>query len=264
MKPGISFRFCLIAALLSFCFSLTAQDAEPDTSELLGLINRARAEHSLPPLAFSSELSAVASLHSGDMMENDFVGHNSSDGRSTGERVLSVQSLLIVGFGENVARDSSIRSAHNELMLSDGHRKNILSPDFTHIGLGIKVSESNSFFITEVFATLPDIIDFDDMKELVLDTIFDKYHIAYSQNLEIYAHKQMREFIAKGSAPRASVIGGYRKVSQTAFNVSDIRDTLSGINRELSSYTDFGFYAEYVKKQGKFAELYCIYIFAIN
>ncbi|HCS73242.1 MAG TPA: hypothetical protein DIW17_05115, partial [Clostridiales bacterium] len=39
--------------------------------------------------------------------------------------------------GENIAKHGSVESAHAGLMNSDGHRKNILNPSFTHIGIGI-------------------------------------------------------------------------------------------------------------------------------
>ena len=48
---------------------------------------------------------------------------------------------------ENIARTSSVESAHNGFMNSEGHRNNIMNPRFTHIGIGIYNGYYTQMFI---------------------------------------------------------------------------------------------------------------------
>ncbi|MFW5788107.1 MAG: CAP domain-containing protein [Bacillota bacterium] len=40
-------------------------------------------------------------------------------------------------------------------MSSRGHRQNILNPEFTHIGVGIKPAEQYGFIFTQLFIQKP-------------------------------------------------------------------------------------------------------------
>ncbi len=57
--------------------------------------------------------------------------------------------------GENIAANSSVNRAHNELMNSSGHRQNILSPSYTNIGIGIKPSDKYGLIFTQMFISKP-------------------------------------------------------------------------------------------------------------
>jgi uncharacterized protein YkwD len=39
--------------------------------------------------------------------------------------------------GENIAGAPTVEKAHSSLMNSPGHRRNILNPNYTHVGIGI-------------------------------------------------------------------------------------------------------------------------------
>lgn len=230
--------------------------------EMLSLINDSRKEHGLYLLEYSSEMALIALDHSSDMMENYFVSHNSSDKRTTGDRILECTSLFILAYGENVARDESIESAHRELMLSDGHRKNILSADYTHVGIGIKKSSDGLFYITEKFIRLPVITEFSKMKALILSNQFIKLSLEYEAELEAIARTMVMEFIKKGSPPKIPSIPGYRKISQMSYKGSDIEETLDDVLKEARQYHRFGFFGQFNKNPGELAGLYCIFIFA--
>ena len=51
-------------------------------------------------------------------------------------------------YGENIARNTSILDAHRSLMHSVSHRLNILDPDFTDLGIGIR-KRDGQWFVTE-------------------------------------------------------------------------------------------------------------------
>ena len=57
--------------------------------------------------------------------------------------------------GENLAGNSSVDRAHRALMNSSGHKQNILSPNFTHIGVGVRASNQYGYLYTQMFISKP-------------------------------------------------------------------------------------------------------------
>lgn len=53
--------------------------------------------------------------------------------------------------GENLAGAPSVDHAHTSLMNSAGHRRNILNPAFTHIGIGIINGGPYGMMFTQMF-----------------------------------------------------------------------------------------------------------------
>jgi uncharacterized protein YkwD len=123
---------------------------------LLGMLNRARARAGARPLLRAPVLDRLAESHSRDMAENRFFGHESP---TTGDSVRRAfeSGARFERFGENVGRGSTVAVVHRLLMESPGHRRNILNPDFTHVGVGIVVDSSfgNALDVTEVFGAFP-------------------------------------------------------------------------------------------------------------
>ncbi len=106
----------------------------------------------MPPLAFNNELMQSARGHSEDMANNNFQGHNGSDGSTLSERLNAAGYDFSIG-GENVfAYAKSIWHAHAAFLIdwgvkSLGHRNNTLNlgthTDFRETGISI-VPENNS------------------------------------------------------------------------------------------------------------------------
>ncbi|MFW5988474.1 MAG: CAP domain-containing protein [bacterium] len=48
-----------------------------------------------------------------------------------------------------------MENAHNSLMNSKGHRRNILNENYTHIGIGIISSRQQGNMITQIFIGKP-------------------------------------------------------------------------------------------------------------
>ncbi|MEY2422537.1 MAG: hypothetical protein QOI95_2604 [Acidimicrobiaceae bacterium] len=53
--------------------------------------------------------------------------------------------------GENVGVGATADGLHQALMRSPDHRSNILSPDFTEIGVGVVVGDDGRMYVSEVF-----------------------------------------------------------------------------------------------------------------
>jgi len=109
---------------------------DPDVAErrMFELLNDARKAAGVAPLAPDAELRRIASGHTEDMIDHDFFGHVSPSHGTPQDRATQ-SGILVSQFGENIASASTPEQAHTGLMESPGHRANMLSPNFTHVGI---------------------------------------------------------------------------------------------------------------------------------
>jgi uncharacterized protein YkwD len=128
----------------------SAFEAEPFEKELFVLLNKERVQRDLPPLDPDPELATVARAHSADMIENKFFEHTSPNNGTVQDRIFKAK-LAAGATGENIAKNMTVALAHVALMKSPGHRANILSPDFDHVGIGIVSHPDGSIMITQDF-----------------------------------------------------------------------------------------------------------------
>lgn len=119
-------------------------------SEMLNLINQARAGDNLAPLTADTELANVARIKSQDMIDNNYFSHNSPTYGNPFD-MLKNFGIKYIKAGENIAGNVGVKEAHEALMNSPGHRKNIMSPDYTHIGIGIKEGGQYGNMFTQMF-----------------------------------------------------------------------------------------------------------------
>jgi uncharacterized protein YkwD len=110
----------------------------------LCLLNQQRAANGIGPLVENAALSTASAGYSQRMVAQGFFGHESPDGGTL------VQRLTAVGYlggddawvvGENIgwgqASLATARSMVTAWMNSPGHRENLLSADYTQVGLGL-------------------------------------------------------------------------------------------------------------------------------
>lgn len=104
--------------------------------EVINLVNQERAKEGLPALKYDWELARVAKYKSQDMKDQNYFSHNSP---VYGSPFTMMQNFGInyTSAGENIARGQrSAEQVVNAWMNSSGHRANIMSSSFTHIGVG--------------------------------------------------------------------------------------------------------------------------------
>ena len=109
------------------------------------LVNAERVQHGLNTLDYSTTISDTARKHSTDMAENNYFNHDNLSGDSPFDRLES-DGHDFNAAGENLAygQQSSIY-AHQGLMNSLGHRKNILKKEFRTLGVGVDFNEPVSY-----------------------------------------------------------------------------------------------------------------------
>lgn len=136
------------AAHASSCAGGELRPAEGNIPQIaqttLCLINEQRAAEQLAPLAEQAQLTKASADFSALMVAQRFFSHVGPDGSDLTDRLTAAGYLGQPGswaVGENIAWGESYLSSPAEIvkawMDSPGHRKNILSPDFEEIGLGI-------------------------------------------------------------------------------------------------------------------------------
>lgn len=117
---------------------------------MVELVNAEREARGITPLSLSEELSEVARRYSAKMAERGEIHHELD--RPMDERVRDVLPDTC-RFGENVSKHTSIDYSMGDLMLSPGHRANILGEDFKELGVGIVRGDDGFLYITQEFAS---------------------------------------------------------------------------------------------------------------
>ncbi|SHK39930.1 uncharacterized protein, YkwD family [Anaerobranca californiensis DSM 14826] len=118
--------------------------------QMLNWVNEERAKVGLAPLKLDLELSRWARLKSQDMKDKGYFAHYSPTYGTPGEMVRNA-GIQYLRLGENISSSQSPYISHLRLMASDGHRRNILNPNFTHIGIGIVDSTPSGVLVTQLF-----------------------------------------------------------------------------------------------------------------
>ncbi|PIP55772.1 MAG: hypothetical protein COX06_01755 [Candidatus Zambryskibacteria bacterium CG22_combo_CG10-13_8_21_14_all_42_17] len=109
---------------------------EESEIKMLDLINRERVMVGVSPVVIDETITLVARLHSEDMWNRSFFAHNNPDGDNPFSR-MSAGGVDFRVAGENLALVQTVDRAHNGLMNSPGHRRNILDPNFKRVGIGV-------------------------------------------------------------------------------------------------------------------------------
>ena len=104
--------------------------------QVIDLTNQQRAKNGLPALKADTQLSGVAQKKSQDMAQNNYFSHTSPTYGSPFDMMRDF-GVSYKSAGENIAQGQRTpQEVVNAWMNSEGHRKNILSNNFTHIGVG--------------------------------------------------------------------------------------------------------------------------------
>jgi uncharacterized protein YkwD/stress response protein SCP2 len=125
-------------------------------AEVIRLTNAERARAGRGALTFDARLAAAAQAHSEHMVAAGFFAHDSPDGRSVSDRVTAA-GYRYARVAENIAAgQTSPAEVVAGWMDSPGHRKNILDPDVTQIGVGRANGGSYGVYWTQVFGRARD------------------------------------------------------------------------------------------------------------
>ena len=132
-----------------------AVGASGDERRAFDLINRERERRGLSPLAWDGRLVRLARDHSENMARGGFLSHVDREGLDLKARA---QGLGLHGWrmiGENIAYnqgyDDPTAFAVERWMVSEKHRENALSDEYTHAAVGIARASDGAYYFTQVF-----------------------------------------------------------------------------------------------------------------
>ncbi|MCF6138448.1 SafA/ExsA family spore coat assembly protein [Pseudalkalibacillus berkeleyi] len=119
--------------------------------QVVQLVNDERAKYGLQPLQENWELSRVARYKSKDMIENNYFSHTSPTYGSP-FKMIEDFGITYRSAGENIAAgQQTAEEVVNAWMNSEGHRKNILSSNYTEIGVGYAKGGNYGHYWTQMF-----------------------------------------------------------------------------------------------------------------
>ncbi|OHA52893.1 MAG: hypothetical protein A2991_01865 [Candidatus Terrybacteria bacterium RIFCSPLOWO2_01_FULL_58_14] len=141
---------------LSLCPADAVSDAPTD---LFSAINAERTARGLPALAWDADVASVAQERSDDMAALGYFSHTSP----TGETAFSLMDARGIPYGwagENLARnnypaDQQVAVAIQDLMASAPHCDNLLSANYTYLGVGVAQDGAGMVYYTMIFIGPP-------------------------------------------------------------------------------------------------------------
>jgi hypothetical protein len=137
---------CTRLIVISVLFLFVGMAQADFESEVIELVNIEREARNLHPLSYNLELTVAARRHSQDMGDQNYFDHTSLDGRMFFERIIDA-GYDYRNCGENIAAGYATPAAVVDgWMNSDGHRANILDPDYCDIGVGYAVVNVSDFY----------------------------------------------------------------------------------------------------------------------
>ncbi|TKC09659.1 CvpA family protein [Pedobacter frigoris] len=119
-------------------------------AEMMVLVNEERKKRRLKPLKADPEIAVPARKHSADMFARGYFSHITPEGLDPFQRI-QAEKIIFVTAGENLALAQTLAIAHQGLMNSPGHRKNILRSGFGRLGIGILDGGVYGLMITQNF-----------------------------------------------------------------------------------------------------------------
>lgn len=139
------------AVVPPLCEAASDADTAAFAAEVIRLVNEERAKVGAAPLTAQSQLTQAAQKHAIDMACNDAFGHDGSDGSTMSSRLADF-GYVYSRAGENVAGGyETPADVMAGWMSSEGHRRNILNPNFTEIGIGYVIAPNNMFGFDMLF-----------------------------------------------------------------------------------------------------------------
>lgn len=135
--------------------SAAAAGATGDERRAFDLVNRERQRRGLSPLAWDGTLVRLARYHSQNMARGGYLSHVDRDGLDLRGRAQALGLHNWKTIGENIAYnqgyDDPTSFAVERWMVSEKHRENALSGDYTHAAVGIARAADGTYYFTQVF-----------------------------------------------------------------------------------------------------------------
>lgn len=142
-------RLLVAAASLFVPAVLAAQSANPDIQNLFAQLNTSREERGLPALAYDGHLATAAQLHA-DLMASEGVLDHQLPGEPDLAQRCNSAGAHFAAIAENIAEGgNSMRRLHEGWLHSPGHYANMMSAEYTVVGIGIARGGGRTFAVED-------------------------------------------------------------------------------------------------------------------
>lgn len=119
-------------------------------NNMFNLVNLERKKAGVAQLKLRTDLVDIARNYAKDMWTRGYFSHYSPEGKNVANRLEDAGiSFRIVG--ENLALAPTVLVAHSGLMNSQGHRENILNPEYRQIAIGVIDNKSYGKIFVQIF-----------------------------------------------------------------------------------------------------------------
>lgn len=126
-----------------------ASSAQLET-QALTLLNQARVAHGIPPIIMDPRLEVAARAHSNDIVQHGYFythPHIGSDGSTPAARI-GAAGVIMITADEDVAVNSSLQAALDDMMISPTHHAALFSSSFTLTGIGVVRQGDGDMMVT--------------------------------------------------------------------------------------------------------------------
>jgi len=219
------------AAILFFIstFVASSQTLQRNTteSELYELLNRDRAAQNLPELQWDDALFKAARQHALFMRKLNAIEHQ-LPGEPTVEERLAAAGAHFSYIAENVAIGTDAKSIHSGWMKSPGHRKNILNPRVTAVGIAT-VNGDGLLFAVQDFSQSSSDLSVEQQEKQVVSLLAGRgLHVTRSQE----GRKACHSNVVEPRSGAGSVITSY---SVLRFETADLGVLPPEVDKKIRS-----------------------------
>lgn len=128
------------------------EDMPLEVTETIPLVNKIRTLHSKTTLQHDAALSRIAQAKAEDLAKLGYFSHTSPTYGTVGQ-MLDKFNYPWTAYGENIAKGYvTPQSVVDAWMASPGHKENILSSKFTHIGVGYDTSADGTPYWVHLYS----------------------------------------------------------------------------------------------------------------
>ncbi len=130
-------------------------NAEAMVTRMLELVNNERTSRGLEPLTLNPILCKMADDYAAEMIQCGFFSHQSPSGGPF-DRAVSAN-YVFLAIGENLAGGQSTpeQAMADWMKSTEGHRENILSPQWKDIGIAVRVGGEYGVYWVQEFGNPP-------------------------------------------------------------------------------------------------------------
>lgn len=118
---------------------------------ILNRVNRTRREEGLKPLKLNSVLNKIAIIKAKDMAKEQKLSHESKKFGMT-FNLIKKEGIKFKSAAENIARwHDTPEYVAQRWLTSEGHRKNILNPNYNETGIGLAKDKDGKNYWVQIF-----------------------------------------------------------------------------------------------------------------